>query len=389
MNTQTVAAVHTHTHGNTHFKENKTRESNFELLRIICMILIIMHHYALYSGFNFSTDITINRIIVQIITIGGKIGVNVFILITGYFMVNGKFKAKKIINLVLQVFTYTFIFLIINCCLNNEVSLQQIIKSILPVIYSHYWFITSYIVLYIISPYINKLINSMNKKEFTMIILILVTIESLTKTFLAAKIAGSNLVWFVTLYLIGAYINKYYKAHTYSLKIDYIGAISSYIIIILSVIVLDVLAQKISLFRGRELFFSGMTSFFALANAMFLFLLFKNINIGKNKIINTISSTVLGIYIIHENIFMRDIIWEKIFKGGEYQNSPYLILNAVIAIASVFIVASLIEWIRQKTLGKVQDKFADFIIRKSKKVYRKLKLKYLKKLKTHKKIYIT
>ena len=73
--------------------------------------------------------------------------------------------------------------------------------------YSHYWFITSYIVLYIISPYINKLINSMNKKEFVTIIIILVTVENLAKTFLAAKIDESSLVWFVTLYLIGAYIN--------------------------------------------------------------------------------------------------------------------------------------------------------------------------------------
>ena len=94
---------------------------------------------------------------------------NVFVLITGYFMIDGKFKIKKVINLVLQVFTYTFIFLIINCLLNNQVSLQQIIKSILPVMYSHYWFITTYIILYILSPYINKFVKSINKEELGVI----------------------------------------------------------------------------------------------------------------------------------------------------------------------------------------------------------------------------
>ncbi len=344
-------------------KQNEIRESNFELLRIFCMILIVMFHYASYSGFNFSNDITLNKLIILFLSLGGKIGVNVFVLITGYFMGDKEFKIKKVINLVLQVFTYTFIFLIINICF-SKVSLTQVIKSLLPVTYSHYWFITTYIVLYLLSPYINIFIKNASRKELRNLIIILVTIESIIKTFLASEIDGSELIWFITLYLIGTYIKKYYKKQTYSIKIDFLGFFSTYIIIMISAIVLDKLCAKITLFEGRQLFFAQMTSTIALANSIFMFLLFKNINIGKNKIINTIASTVLGIYIIHENNFMRDIIWKNIFKGGEYQNSPWLIINAIIAIMSVFIISSLIEWTRQKTLVPIQNKFVDNVIEK-------------------------
>ena len=60
------------------------RQSNIELLRIIAMIFIIAHHFAVHGGFNFSTDIiTVNSLWIQFIKIGGKIGVNIFVLISG------------------------------------------------------------------------------------------------------------------------------------------------------------------------------------------------------------------------------------------------------------------------------------------------------------------
>ncbi len=94
---------------------NKFRQSNIELLRIIAMFLIIAHHYAIHSGFNFSTTaITINRLWVQFLQIGGKIGVNVFILIFGYFLIYSKtIKTTKILKLWGTVLFYSYTFLIL------------------------------------------------------------------------------------------------------------------------------------------------------------------------------------------------------------------------------------------------------------------------------------
>lgn len=43
--------------------DRKQRSSNFELMRIFAMLLIVTYHYALFSGLRFvGTDITANRL---------------------------------------------------------------------------------------------------------------------------------------------------------------------------------------------------------------------------------------------------------------------------------------------------------------------------------------
>ena len=87
-------------------KNEKKRESNFELLRIISMIMIIAHHMILHSNLIYYNDYGIKKIIVSFVLYGGKIGVILFILISGYYMVDSKFKIKKFFStqLVLRFF---------------------------------------------------------------------------------------------------------------------------------------------------------------------------------------------------------------------------------------------------------------------------------------------
>lgn len=76
------------------------RKSNLELLRIISMILIVMSHcddiFGLYSLYRYTLGI--NKLITDWLHIGGQIGVGCFLLISGYFMVDQKITAKKIIK---------------------------------------------------------------------------------------------------------------------------------------------------------------------------------------------------------------------------------------------------------------------------------------------------
>ena len=63
------------------------RQSNIELLRIFAILIIIAHHLARHSGFSFPGNaLTINRLWIQFIWVGGKLGVNIFVLISGWFM---------------------------------------------------------------------------------------------------------------------------------------------------------------------------------------------------------------------------------------------------------------------------------------------------------------
>ncbi len=58
------------------------RESNIELLRIIAMILIIAFHFAIHGSFDYkTTGITISCLWYNFILMGGKVDVDIFVLI--------------------------------------------------------------------------------------------------------------------------------------------------------------------------------------------------------------------------------------------------------------------------------------------------------------------
>lgn len=67
------------------------RNSSIELLRIIAMVMIMFHHFAYYSGFEYNlSSISTPYLWYNFIIMGGKIGVNIFVLISGYFLIDDK-----------------------------------------------------------------------------------------------------------------------------------------------------------------------------------------------------------------------------------------------------------------------------------------------------------
>lgn len=85
----------------------KERNSSFELLRIISMFLIVMHHYSVHGGFDFMIPFSMKLYFVQCLVMGGKLGVNLFVLISGYFLCKSDFKWKRIIKLEVEVIFYS------------------------------------------------------------------------------------------------------------------------------------------------------------------------------------------------------------------------------------------------------------------------------------------
>ena len=134
---------------------NISRSSNLELLRILSMILIIMHHYSVHGGFSLiDQTLTINKLFVQILSLGGKIGVVCFILITGYFMINSSFKFKKLLKLVLEVWFYSIGIMVIFYLFGlAEFNTVTFFTCLFPLSHSLYWFVTTYVVHYLLTFY--------------------------------------------------------------------------------------------------------------------------------------------------------------------------------------------------------------------------------------------
>lgn len=87
----------------------KTRDSNIELLRIVAMMMIIMHHLVYHTGVY--KIIGEKHFITSIMLSGGKIAVVVYILIMGYYSKKSRFNIiVRPINIIIKVIIYSIIF---------------------------------------------------------------------------------------------------------------------------------------------------------------------------------------------------------------------------------------------------------------------------------------
>ena len=342
----------------------KQRNSNVELLRIISIILIIAHHYVIH-GYNLLTINNIyNRIILEITSLGGKLGVSCFILITGYYMINSTFNIKKIFKLIFEVLIYSLLCFGIYSLLTKSFNINIFIKSVFPIGTNEYWFITDYIILVFCSPFLNIIINQIHKSTYIKSLILCIFFWSVLPTFFNLDYAFNDMIWFFILYSFGAYIRKYMININKKSNKFFAISIFSYCIIILSNIFFILLGTytKIDFFNTYSTHFSILNSPFILLSSIELFRFFISIPERNFFFINTISSTTLGIYLLHDNYLIRSFLWNNILKCGYFENTVLLILHIIFSVTVIFFVGVLIDLIRQKIFDRIFIIYFDKVI---------------------------
>ena len=290
----------------------KKRESNYELLRIILMLLIIVGHLLLNSE-RLGTIGTKEYYITNIMRSFTVFGVNGFILLSGYFGINLNY--KKLIRLDIKIVFYTWIFWIIGIISGiHQINIIKDILLIFPVITKRYWFITDYFVLCILSPFLNKFIRSLDREELKKLLLIGGIIFYVIATFCfminADQIvndSGYVMINFIYLYFIGFYLKHYYED-----KHDSIFYFATYGIISIMLFMVNWSMTKINGFYFDSLI--SYNTIFVLGGAISLFLAFKNLKVPTNTIINRSAAACLSIYVIHTNPTTSQFMFCNILK---------------------------------------------------------------------------
>ncbi len=338
----------------------KERRYNLDLLRILSMFFIVALHYLgvggayynIYDG-NLSL-ITYNYCIASWLEALAIVGVNCFVLISGYFLINSNFKVKKIGQIYFTTIFYSVIFFIISVVFDGF-SFSNLISSVLPVSMSTYWFITVYIALYLLSPFINILCNHLTQQQHRNLILILVVIFSVWKCVLPIAETldtrkGYSLTWFIVLYICGAYIAKYgvvlFKKNIYNL----LAYFAITVVMVAAKMICILLSTKVSMLaQGQNLLYhyDSITVFLA---SVFIFVFFSRLKCdGKflNKTIKFIAPSVFSVYLIHENFLWREFLWNKIIKASEMITSPVFIIHFLVSVIAVFFACILIDQVRK------------------------------------------
>lgn len=368
------------------------RLSNFELMRIISMFMIVVWHVIMHSDLIGRSSGTLNFVLEFIYDIF-SIHVNSFVLLSGYFQYNKKFNWRKIIPLINATWFYKALFAILFFSLEIVwISKVDLIMFLSPLnitanYKTFYWFINAYIILFCLSPFINILIKNLSQKNHRCLIIVLfITLSVLPyiskQTFISND--GYSIASFMMLYIIGAYFGKYKISENIHFK-NYSKEKRQFILfcIFLGIILVQFLTICLKRYFGvfdngffvyiKDVAGSGLASFsspIVIVESVVYLLLFETICI-KSKFINKVASLTFGIYLIHENNFVFDYIYNFLPLGTTGSLSSLNVLIYLFATGIViFTISAIIELFRQvlfkcinkiKIVQKIQNKCVSYI----------------------------
>ena len=198
----------------------KRREANFELLRIVAMLMVVTMHFLNHTGalLVLGESADAKRLIGTLLEAFCIVAVNVYVLISGYFLVESGFKVKRILVLICQILFYSAVIPLILMGTNvfqgnDSEGIYRLLQYVFPIGTEHYWFATSYVLLYLFTPILNIAVRNMSKRQLTITITGLLLLFSGIKSFVPFQFVtdrfGYDFGWFLCVYLVAAYIRLY------------------------------------------------------------------------------------------------------------------------------------------------------------------------------------
>lgn len=366
------------------------RQANFELLRILAMFMVVIMHYISRSQALPEYGRELDSVAVTAVFLESfcLVAVNVYVLLSGYFLSAAAFSWKRLLRLYLQVLFYT-VFIPVVLVLLGLLPLSEIsyfyflVEMFLPGLSGQYWFVTAYILMCLFAPFLNEALERLPKKRLEQLLAALLFYFCLGKTFLPMPLPmdkmGYDFGWFLVLYVIGGYIRRYgipfLKNGRRGLWV-YLGAMG-----------LNGILECVTVFLYRRTGMAGNYTLSAIfgdcASALFhynhllcltgavgLFSAFSCLRIKEGRFsagIRFVSPAVFGVYLIHEqqNVGRRWFGWVNALTGkigpfwkqeaGEFPNGVFGFLTLLLVhTLLVFFVCIIIDKIRGTVFNRIE-----------------------------------
>lgn len=336
----------------------KMRSSNIELYRIVMMLVIIAHHLVVNSTITWQYDysnVTGNMLFLEFFGFGGKPMIDGFLLITGFFTIKSIFTVEKALRVFLEILFYRVLiyFLFVWFGVQSfswsgfwDASLYVFRAADMSFPATYFW-------LYCLTPFINTLANALNKRQYLALLGVLLVYFTFVSTVFKDVDTFSELGWYITVYLIGAYLqlheprllNRAWKSGVLTLA----ALLACFGTILWMNYRRAIGATDLSVYY----FFSNAHKPLGLALAVCSFQWFRHLKIRNSRVINTCAASIFGVLLIHANSdTMRKQLWQIWLKIPSWYTKPWLWLYAIGCVFGIFIVCTLLDQIRIHAIEK-------------------------------------
>lgn len=315
------------------------RNYGIDLLRAILMLMVCVLHILWQGGvIKACADEDTKNNIYWLIETLMLCAVDGYALISGYTASQKCCNYTKLVKMWGQVWFYSFIttFVLWVLGLAEDISIDNLIRCALPITFNVFWYFTAYFVLYLIKPFIDRILFSCDttlaKKCLIVLFVLFSVVNIVTDTFHTNY--GCSFLWLLVLYCIGV-LSKiaglFDKKNNAILLLIFFGCcFITWIIYILT----------------HNMLLMEYTSPFILLCAISIVILFSRLDIKRNYVIIKITPCVFGVYLLQ----CSPVIWSRMADAFAFIAD----LDLVTGVAYVFLIALgmfscgiLVEMLRQ------------------------------------------
>lgn len=333
-------------------ESGRSRRVEFELLRILAMAGVVMNHvfnYGLdiYGDFRVDASSPVGALVwsvLEILKLMALPSVNCYILITGYFMID---RTELRLKGIWKVWSTTWFYAVgiyLLCVLLSIVPFEgkEFLRHATPLLSNDYWFVTSYLALLLLAPFIAWALQRASKRQYQMALVIggIICFQPLLGWLLMGK---QQVLLFIYLFMIGGYIRKY-ADQALSMR----QAVLAYIATMM-VMFAYTLYKNHPLENTQYTVFAMAYHGLVLPLSVAMFYIAKTWRIENErirKVILFLAPLSFAVYIIHTQSIVHNWLWAESAELLSRSNVCVLPLLCIAITLAVFVVCVLVDYLR-------------------------------------------
>jgi surface polysaccharide O-acyltransferase-like enzyme len=320
--------------------------------------MIIAHHFVVHSGeFPEAPPWSAHSLFNGVFEAAGKIGVDGYVLIAGYFVTSRSFTWAKLGRLAFETLTYSVILqLVFGSMYDWMLGPGFQVPMLFPLTFSVWWFATAYVGAFFFSGFVGRLMEGMDARQHMWLVVGggvgLTLVPSFTGSSPFSTGTGGSLVWFIYLFFVAGYIRRHHHP-VMDRRWLWLGVAA--VFLALRVALPRVLALHPLPEGWRIVFFTefaGENRLWTVVPAIALLFFFTSLRWGSIRPINVIASATFGVYLIHDHPATRYWLWQGLVRPTDHFWDSAYYLYAIGTVLAVFAACAVIDLVRQQVIER-------------------------------------
>jgi len=345
-------------------KLNSERNYGIDLLRILCMFLIVALHITRQGGV---MDMTVNDNLkygfCYTFFVFCYPAVDCFALISGYVGLGGRHRYSTLAVMWLRVwFISTGTGVLFFIFRPDVMNMDYMVRCLLPVFECIYWYVTAYFALFVFMPLLDAAILNMEPRRLVTMVGAMLMLFSVISTFVNIVMPdrisfdpfdlgdGYTALWLIILYIVGAAMRRLEPFARLSTKKVVVLYMLSMVSCCICVSLLKLFSKALMGTDSHAGYIVNYMSPPILFSAALLLEMFKRLRFGDGlaRVIHFLSPLTFSVYLIHSHPLTINYAFKERFAGLAALPAPLVVPAIIIATLVLFVVCCAIDFLRHR-----------------------------------------